>query len=76
MPKFLEDKLKKEYGAKSKIPYMAMNKMGAMHGNKITKKGEAMEKKHEAKVKGLKSNGKKSSTIKKKKKSFAEALNG
>lgn len=47
MPKFLEDKLKKEYGANSKIPYMVMNKMGVMHGNKETAKGHALEKKHE-----------------------------
>ena len=46
MPKFLEQKLKKEYGAKSKIPYMVMNKMGAMRGNKETAKGKEMEKKH------------------------------
>ena len=36
MPKFLENKLKKEYGAKSKVPYMVMNKLGAMKGNKET----------------------------------------
>ena len=46
MPKFLENKLKKEYGAKSKIPYMVMNKIGAMRGNKETAKGRMMEKKH------------------------------
>lgn len=46
MPKFLEKKLKKEYGAKSKIPYKVMNKLGAMRGNKETAKGRAMEKKH------------------------------
>ena len=46
MPKFLENKLKKEYGAKSKVPYMVMNKMGAMKGNKETAKGRAMEAKH------------------------------
>lgn len=46
MPKFLEDKLKKEYGAKSKIPYKIMNKMGVMHGNKTTEKGMNMIKKH------------------------------
>lgn len=51
MPAFLEKKLKKEYGANSKIPYMVMNKMGAMHGNKETAKGKAMEKKHDAKLK-------------------------
>lgn len=50
-PEFLEKKLKKEYGAKSKIPYMVMNKMGAMKGNKVTEEGKAMEKKHMSKVK-------------------------
>lgn len=48
MPKFLEDELKAEYGEDSAIPYKVMNKMGAMHGSKITAKGRAMEKKHEA----------------------------
>lgn len=47
MPKFLEDKLKKEYGSTSKIPYMVMNKLGAMRGNKETAKGVAMERKHD-----------------------------
>lgn len=46
MPKFLEKKLKKEYGAKSDVPYKIMNKMGVMKGSKITAKGRAMEKKH------------------------------
>ena len=46
MPKFLERKLKKEYGAGSDIPYEIMNSMGVMHGSKITAKGEAMEAKH------------------------------
>lgn len=48
MPAFLEKKLKKEYGANSKVPYMVMNKLGAMRGNKETAKGAEMEKKHEA----------------------------
>lgn len=47
MPKFLERELKKEYGASSDIPYKIMNKMGVMHGNKITEKGRAMEKQHD-----------------------------
>lgn len=47
MPKFLEEKLKKEYGADSSIPYKVMNKLGVMHGNKETKKGKVDEKKHE-----------------------------
>lgn len=48
MPKFLEDKLKKEYGADSDIPYKIMNSLGAMHGSKETPKGKAMEAKHES----------------------------
>lgn len=47
MPKFLEERLKKEYGADSKIPYAVMNKIGAMRGSKETAKGRAMEAKHE-----------------------------
>jgi hypothetical protein len=46
MPKFLEDKLKAEYGADSAIPYKVMNKLGAMHGNKETAKGRRMDAKH------------------------------
>ncbi len=52
MPKFLEKKLKKEYGSESDVPYKVMNKIGAMHGNKETSKGKEMEKKHEAKFQG------------------------
>ena len=48
MPKFLEEKLKRKYGAKSAVPYKIMNSIGAMRGNKETAKGRAMEKKHEA----------------------------
>ena len=48
MPKFLEDKLKKEYGAKSDIPYKIMNARGFMRGSKITAKGRAAESKHNA----------------------------
>lgn len=46
MPKFLEDKLKKKYGAKSRVPFKIMNSIGAMRGNKETAKGKAMAKKH------------------------------
>ena len=49
MPKFLEDKLKKQYGRNSKIPYAVMNSIGAMHGSKETAKGRQMEKKHNKK---------------------------
>jgi hypothetical protein len=46
MPKFLEKKLKAEYGAKSDIPYKVMNSIGAMSGPNETPKGAAMEHKH------------------------------
>lgn len=62
MPKFLEDKLKAEYRAKGKkgraldhAVYGTMNAIGAMHGNKITAKGERMQEKHDTDmVKGKK----------------------
>lgn len=53
MPKFLERQLKKEYGAKSDIPYKIMNAKGYMHGNKETKKGREVEMKHRAKIRAL-----------------------
>ena len=46
MPKFLEDKLRREYGDNPHAIFGTMNKIGAMHGNKITAKGRAMERKH------------------------------
>ena len=52
MPKFLEDKLRKEYGNNPHAIYGTMNKIGAMHGNKETAKGVQMEKKHAAKLRG------------------------
>ena len=51
MPKFLENKLKAEYGENSKVPYKVMNSIGAMRGNEETAKGREMEAKHEAKMK-------------------------
>jgi hypothetical protein len=45
-PRFLEEKLKKEYGKNSDIPYKVMNKLGIMRGNKETAHGRALEKKH------------------------------
>ncbi len=48
MPKFLEDKLKKEYPGNPGAVFGTMNKLGAMKGNKETAKGRAMEKKHAA----------------------------
>ena len=58
MPKFLETKLKQQYGADSAIPYKVMNAMGAMHGNKETAKGRAMERKHKAdKIRKIRAGG-------------------
>ena len=51
MPKFLEDRLKAEYGNNPHAIYGTLNKIGAMKGNKITAKGKAMDKKHAADVK-------------------------
>jgi hypothetical protein len=51
MPKFLEDKLKKEYGGDSHAVYGTLNKIGAMHGNKETAKGRAMDAKHKRDMK-------------------------
>lgn len=51
MPKFLEDRLKKEYPGNPGAVYGTMNKIGAMHGNKETAKGAAMQRKHDAKMK-------------------------
>ena len=53
MPKFLEEKLKKEYGAKSDIPYKIMNKLGCMKGINETSKGRSVEKKHEREMKHI-----------------------
>jgi hypothetical protein len=54
VPAFLEAKLKKEYGANSTVPFKVMNSLGAMKGNKETAKGKRMEKKHHAKMAGMK----------------------
>lgn len=45
-PKFLEDKLKKQYPGNPGAVFGTMNKIGAMNGNKITPKGRSMEAKH------------------------------
>jgi hypothetical protein len=47
MPAFLEEKLKREYGRDSDIPYRVMNRLGAMRGNQETAKGRQMERKHQ-----------------------------
>jgi hypothetical protein len=46
VPKFLEEKLRAEYGDNPHAIYGTMNKIGAMHGSKETAKGRAMERKH------------------------------
>ena len=46
MPKFLEEKLKREYGDNPHAIYGTLNKIGAMRGNKETAKGREMEAKH------------------------------
>ena len=50
MPRFLEDRLKREYPNNPKAVWGTMNKMKVVKGNKITKKGQQMEKKHEEKL--------------------------
>ncbi len=51
MPKFLIQKLKKEYPNNPGAVYGTLNRIGAMKGNKETPKGAAMEAKHEADMK-------------------------
>lgn len=46
MPRFLEEKLRKEYGNNPRAIYGTMNKIGAMRGNKETPQGHKMAKKH------------------------------
>jgi len=48
VPKFLETKLKKQYGKDSDIPYKIMNKLGFMKGPNETSKGKAAEVKHKS----------------------------
>jgi hypothetical protein len=57
MPAFLEEKLKREYGANSSIPYATMNKLGLMRGSKITPKGRALQAKHERDMAGRRRGG-------------------
>jgi len=50
MPKFLVDKLKREYPNNPSAVYGTLNSIGAMVGSKETPKGAAMQAKHDAKV--------------------------
>ena len=47
MPKFIEKKLRKEYGDNDHAIYGTMNKLGLMKGSKETSKGRKVEKRHE-----------------------------
>lgn len=51
MPRFLIDKLKREYPNNPSAVYGTLNNLGAMHGNKETAKGRAMEAEHERDIK-------------------------
>lgn len=53
MPKFLEAKLKKEYPNNPHAVYGTLNAIGAMHGNKKTDKGRAMDLKHALMIREL-----------------------
>lgn len=48
MPKFLEDKLEREYGKDDPRVYATMTAIGAMKGGEETSKGREMERKHRA----------------------------
>ncbi len=54
MPKFLEEKLKKEYPNNPGAVYGTMNKLGYMKGNKETAKCKEAEAKHNKKKKKAK----------------------
>jgi len=51
LPEFLEKKLKAEYPNDKAAPYKIMNAKGLMRGSKTTKKGEALQRKHDRDVK-------------------------
>ena len=55
MPAFLEAKLRKNVPKgvdPDKYVFGSLNNMGAMRGNKVTKKGRRMQAKHDRKVSG------------------------
>jgi hypothetical protein len=79
MPKFLENKLESEAAKKGfkgerkdRYVYGAMNNMGAMKGNEETKKGAAMEAKHEAQTEGAHDRGTRARAQTKERESKAE----
>ncbi len=50
MPKFLEEKLEREYPGDKHAIFGTMNKIGAVRGNKETPLGKKMQAKHDAKM--------------------------
>jgi hypothetical protein len=59
MPRFLEQRLKAEAAKKGysgdradRYVYGTMNRIGAMHGSKETKKGRRMQAAHDLKMRG------------------------
>lgn len=52
MPKFLENKLRREYGDNPRAIYGTLNKLGMMEGNKETAKGKAAQAKHDRDASG------------------------
>jgi len=57
MPKFLVDKLKREYPGNPSAVYGTLNALGAMRGNKETSKGRAMQAQHNRDVKAGRAQG-------------------
>ena len=53
MPEFLVKKLQKAYPNNPSAVYGTLNKIGAMRGNKETKKGKQMEDMHNKKMSKL-----------------------
>jgi hypothetical protein len=57
MPKFLERKLKREYGSDSATPFKVMNALGYMRGSKETAAGREASRKHRSDVRTARHKG-------------------
>lgn len=53
MPRFLENKLKREYPGNPGAVYGTLNKLGYMKGNKETSKGRKVEREYDKKKRTL-----------------------
>lgn len=53
MPRFLENKLKKQYPDNPSAVYGTMNKLGFMKGSKETAKGKRAQAKHDKKRRSI-----------------------